>query len=98
MIQWTIVDERASTCVMSLSCSKVIDSLELTPSLTLLKNFYGRSLRPNGIILSCPIKLGGKSIYIEVEVVDTPLDYNLLLGRSWSYFLTIVISSVFHII
>jgi len=33
-----------------------------------------------------------------VEVVDAPLDYNLLLGRSWSYAMTAVVSSVFRLI
>ena len=31
-----------------------------------------------------------------VEVVDAPLNYNLLLGRSWSYAMTDVVSSVFR--
>jgi hypothetical protein len=31
-----------------------------------------------------------------VEVVDAPLDYNLLLGRSWFYAMTVVASSVFR--
>ena len=30
-----------------------------------------------------PVTLEGKTVQIEVEVFDTPLDYNLLLGRSW---------------
>ena len=33
-----------------------------------------------------------------MEVVDAPLDYNLLLGRSWSYAMTAVMSSVFRVI
>ena len=33
-----------------------------------------------------------------MEVVDAPLDYNLLLGRSWSYAMTAVVSSVFRLI
>jgi hypothetical protein len=33
---------------------------------------------------------------VEVEVVDAPLDYNLLLGRNWTYSMIIVVSSVFH--
>lgn len=33
-----------------------------------------------------------------MEVVDAPLDYNLLLGRSWSYAMTVVVSSVFWLI
>ena len=33
-----------------------------------------------------------------MEVVDAPLYYNLLLGCSWSYAMTVVISSVFRLI
>ena len=33
-----------------------------------------------------------------MEVVDAPLDYNLLLGRSWSYAMTAVVSSVFRLV
>jgi hypothetical protein len=33
---------------------------------------------------------------VEVEVVDAPLDYNLLLGRNWTYAMIVVVSSVFH--
>jgi len=38
-----------------------------------------------GIIQSFPIELGGKIVNVDVEVVDSLLDYNLLLGQSWSY-------------
>jgi hypothetical protein len=40
--------------------------------------------------------LGGKTIIVDVEVVDVPLDYNLLLGRSWFYAMSVVASSVFR--
>jgi hypothetical protein len=40
--------------------------------------------------------LGSKTITIDVEVVDAPLNYNLLLGRSWFYAMTVVASSVFQ--
>jgi hypothetical protein len=40
--------------------------------------------------------LGGKTVTVDVEVVDAPLDYNLLLGRSWFYAMTVVASSVFR--
>ena len=33
-----------------------------------------------------------------MEVVDAPLDYNLLFGRSWSYAMTVVVSLVFWLI
>lgn len=33
-----------------------------------------------------------------MEVVDAPLDYNLLLGHSWSYAMTVVVSSIFRLV
>jgi hypothetical protein len=35
---------------------------------------------------------------VEVEVVDAPLDYNLLLGCNWTYAMVTVVSSIFHTI
>ena len=32
---------------------------------------------------------------IEVEVIDAPLDYNLLLGRNWTYAMSAITSIVF---
>jgi hypothetical protein len=39
--------------------------------------------------------LGGKIIYVDVEVVDAPLDYNLLLGHNWTYAMNSIILSIF---
>jgi hypothetical protein len=91
----TVVDEGASTCIMSLACWKAIGQPELSPSPTLLTVFDGRSFRPHGIIPSFPVQLGGKTVCVEVEVVDAPLDYNLLLGRSWTYAMQAVVATVF---
>ena len=35
---------------------------------------------------------------IEVEVVDVPLDYNLLLGRNWMYSMEALASSLFRVV
>jgi hypothetical protein len=91
----TVVDEGASTCVMSLACWKAIGQPELSPSPTLLTAFDDRSFRPHGIIPSFSVQLGGKTVCIEVEVFDAPLDYNLLLGRSWTYAMQAVVAIVF---
>ena len=40
--------------------------------------------------------MGGNTISGEVEVVDAPLNYNLLLDRNWIYARKAIISSVFH--
>ena len=53
---------------------------------------------PCGILSNLQIKLGGKIITVEVEVVDGPLDYNILLGRSWVYVMAAVVSTYFRTI
>jgi hypothetical protein len=83
---------------MSLSCWKAIDQPVLSPSPTLLTAFDGHFFRPHGIIPSFPVQLGGKIICVEVEVVDSPLDYNLLLGRSWTYVMEVVVAIFFWVL
>jgi hypothetical protein len=99
---WTIfrivVDEGTSTCVMSLACSKAIGQLLLSSSPTLLTSFYGHSFRPHGIIPSFPVQLRGKTVCVEFEVVDASLDYNIFLGRSWTYDMQEVVATVFWVL
>jgi len=45
-----------------------------------LRAFDGHCFEPHGIIVAFPVELGGKTVSFEVEVVDAPLDYNILLG------------------
>jgi hypothetical protein len=45
---------------------------------------------------SLAVQLGGKTVIVDVEVVDAPIDYNLLLGRSWFYTMTVIASSMFR--
>ena len=61
-----VVDEGASTCVMSLSCWKALGSLELVPSNTLLADFDETSFHPHGILPAFEIKLAGKAVSVEV--------------------------------
>jgi hypothetical protein len=50
-----VVDEGASTCIMSLTCWKAIGQPVLSPSATLPTMFNGHSFRPHGIIPSFPV-------------------------------------------
>ena len=93
-----VIDEGASTCVMSLSCWKALGSPELVSSNTLLTAFDGRSFRPHGILPAFEIKLAGKVVSVEVEVIDAPLDYNLLLGRSWTYAMFAIALAIFRVV
>lgn len=46
---------------------------------------------------SLATELGGKTISIDVEVVYSPLDYNILLVCSWFYAVISIASLVFHV-
>jgi hypothetical protein len=70
----TVIDEGGSTCVMSITCWKVIDSPPLTKSHNTLKAFNGSDFNPYGVLPSLPITLEGKMVQVEVEVFDAPLD------------------------
>jgi hypothetical protein len=83
--------------VMLLSCWKAIGSLELTPPPTLWLHSMGCSFCPYSIVSSFPIKFGWNTMYIEVEVVGTLLDYKLLPGHNWTYVMIILISSIFWV-
>ena len=87
-----------STCVMSLSYWKALGSPELVPSNTLLTAFNGRSFCPHSILPAFEIKLAGKVVSVEVEVIDASLDYKLLLGRSWIYAMSTISLVVFRVV
>jgi hypothetical protein len=93
-----VLDEGASTCVMCFPCWRALGSPKPTMSPTTLKSFDGRGFQPHRFLQSFAMTLKGKIISIDIEVVNTPLDYNLLLGRSWFYAITDVTSSLFHIL
>ena len=94
-IKRTMIGEGAAASMMSLSCWKGLGSLTLSQSATMLTTFNGRLFFLHGIIPSLEVQLRGKTIVIEVEVVDVPLDYNLLLGRNWMYSMQVIASSLF---
>ena len=53
--------------------------------------------QPLGILPKLPIILGGKIVYIDVMVVQGPLDFNLLLGRDYVYVMRALVSSLFRV-
>ena len=85
----TMLDEGAATCIMSFTCWQALGSPTLAASQTVLKAFDGHFFSPHGILAAFPI---------EVEVVNVPLDYNLLLGRSWFYPMRAVASTVYRLV
>jgi hypothetical protein len=83
---------------MSLTFWKAIGSPPLNESQNTLKAFNGSSFKPYGVLPLLPITLEGKTVHVEVEVFDAPLDYNLLLGRSWIDSMCAVVSTLFRVV
>lgn len=73
-------------------------SPKLAPLATLWKAFDGNSFKPHGIIPTFLVELGGKTVLVEVEAVDAPLGYNLLLVWSWVNKIKATMYSVFPVL
>jgi hypothetical protein len=89
-----IIDNGASSCIISSSTWKQIGSPTLIPSMTELRAFDGRIISPLGILPNLPIELGGKMVLINVVVMDSLVDYNILLGHDFIYVMSFVVSSL----
>ena len=83
---------------MFVSFWKAIGSPALNQSLNTLEAFDGRDSRPFGILPNFPITLEGKTVSVEVEVVDAKLNYNILLGHSWTHVMLCVLSTLFRVL
>jgi hypothetical protein len=91
-----IIDEVESTCIMSKVVWQKLGSPELVPSSITLRAYDGRPSSPEGLFQNVPIEVGGKTILIDIEVIDTPLDYNILFVHSYMYAMKGVASFVFR--
>jgi hypothetical protein len=91
-----IIDEGASTCIMSKTVWQNLGSPELLPSSITLRSYDGRPSSPEGMFQNVPIELVGKTILIDIEFIDAPLDYNILFGCTYMYAMKGVASSVFR--
>ena len=59
--------------------------------------FNQRPTAPLGILPHFPITLGGKTVCIDVMVVQGPLDFNLLLRCDYVYAMNDVVSTLFRV-
>jgi hypothetical protein len=90
-----IIDEGASTCIMSKTVWQKLGSPKLIPSAITLRSYDRRPSSPEGLFQNIPVELESKTILIDIEVIDAPLDYNILFGRNYMYAMKAVASSVF---
>jgi hypothetical protein len=73
-----------------------LGSPELIPFAITLRAYDGRPSSLEGIFQNVPIEIRGKTILIDIEVINTPLDYNILFGRSYMYAMKAVASFMFQ--
>jgi hypothetical protein len=90
-----IVDEGASASILSSSIWKVLGSLELVSGSHELLDFDKRPRKYLGILPQLHISLGGKTILVDVIVVQGSLDFNMILMRDYLYAKNIVVSTLF---
>ena len=79
---------------MSFKCWQALGSPRLVQSHTVQKEFDGNSFSPHTLIVSFPIKWCGNNVTLDVEVVDAPIDYNIILGHSWIHAMMAIVSLV----
>jgi hypothetical protein len=93
----TIIDEGASVSILSSIAWKALGSPALLPEMRNLSGFDKGTSRPLGILPNVPVTLKGKTVHMNVMVVQGPLDYNLLLGRDYIYCMEAIVSSLFRV-
>ena len=92
------MDEGSSNFVMSTACWKAINRQTLSKSSSTLQELHGHHFIPHRIQPRFSIGLGGMTAYVDVEVINSPLDFNFFLGRTWFYAMFFVVSSLLHVL
>jgi hypothetical protein len=93
-----LINEGSSISIFSSISWQGLGYPQLVPVTQTLFAFNRRTSHPLGILLQFPITLGGKTIFIDVMVVQDPLDFDLLLGRDYVYAMKAIVSTLFHVI
>jgi hypothetical protein len=93
-----LIDEGSSVSILSSIAWKDLSYPQLVPVTQTLFSFNRRTNHPLWILPQFPITLGGKTIFIDVMVVQDPLDFDLLLGRDYVYSMKAIVSTLFHVI
>ena len=91
----TFVDEGAYVIILYSTAWKALGSPQLVPITQNLLAFNKGTSQPLVILPMFPITLGGKTIYIDMMVVQGPLDFNIFLGCDYVYVMGALISYLF---
>jgi hypothetical protein len=94
----TLIDEGSSVSIFSSLSWQALGYPQLALVTHNLLSFNKRTSHPLGVLPQFPVTLGGKTVVIDVMVVQDPLDFDLLLGRDYVYAMKAIVSTLFHVI
>ncbi len=94
----TVLDEGASVSFIPFTTWQALDSPQLVPITQSLLAFDGGTSQPLGILPKFPITLGGKTVYIDMMVVEGALDFSILLGCDYIYAMGALVYSLLHVV
>jgi hypothetical protein len=94
----TLIDEGSSVSILSSIAWQALGCPQLTPVMQNLLAFNRRTSQPLRTLPRFPITLGGKTVFIDVMVVQDSLDFSLLLGRDYVYAMKAIVSTLFRVI
>jgi hypothetical protein len=94
----TLIDEGSSVSILSSFAWKALGCPPLAPVTQNLLAFNRRTSQPLGTLHQFPVTLGGKTVFIDVMVVQDPLDFSLLLGWDYVYAMKAIVSTLFCVI
>jgi hypothetical protein len=93
-----LIDEGSSVSILSSIAWQALGYPPLAPVTQNLLAFNRRTSQPLGTLPQFPVTLGGKTVFIDVMVVQDPLDFSLLLGRDYVYAMKVIVSTLFRVI
>jgi hypothetical protein len=97
-IPQTLIDEGSSISILSSIAWQALGYPKLVSFTQTLFSFNRRTSHPLGILPQFLVTLGGKTFFIDVMVVQDPLDFDLLLGQDYVYAMKAIVSTFFRVI
>jgi hypothetical protein len=93
----TLIDEGASISILSSIAWHALGFPLLSPISQNILAFNRRTSQHLGTLPQFPVTFGGKTVFIDVMVVQDPLDF-ALLGRDYVYAMKAIVSTLFCVI